>query len=65
MIPMFKAKEEEAQQQYEKILKVKQQMNELKDQLGIIPIKYAQPLAKTSFMVSRKPATLCKSISGV
>jgi hypothetical protein len=31
MIPMFKAKEEEAQQQYDKILKVKQQMNELKD----------------------------------
>jgi len=35
MIPMFKAKEEEAQLKYEKIMEVKQQLNQFKDELGI------------------------------
>ncbi len=35
MIPMFKAKEEEAKQQYEKLLDVKHQLNQFKDELGM------------------------------
>ena len=36
MIPMFKAKEEEAQQQYDRIIEVKQELNALKADLGIL-----------------------------
>ena len=52
---MFKAKEEEAQHQFDKIAEIKQQLNQFKDQLGITKdVKYAQPLATTSFMVRKQ-----------
>jgi len=34
MIPMFKAKEEEAQNQFRKLSEIKNQLNEFRDQLG-------------------------------
>ena len=55
MIPMFKAKEEEAQHKYEKIIEVKNQLNQFKDEMGISTQKrqLAQPLATTSFIPGR------------
>lgn len=49
---MFKAKEEEAQQKYDKILELKSQFNQLKSDLGIKTQnkQYIQPLVTTHFM---------------
>ena len=51
MIPMFKAKEEEAQHQYNKLNEIKNQLNQFRDQLGYTnETRYIKPLATTSFM---------------
>jgi hypothetical protein len=62
MIPMFKAKEEEAQQQYEKLQSVKTQLDKFKGELGICSERrQIQPLATTSFMNRTKVSTASES----
>lgn len=53
MIPMFKAKEEEAKHEYDKIISVKEQLNKFSEGLGFPKKKVFLPLATTSFMVNK------------
>jgi hypothetical protein len=53
MIPMFKAKEEEAKHEYDKLISVKQELLNLSEGLGIPKKKVKLPLATTSFMVDK------------
>ena len=53
MIPMFKAKEEECMAKYEKIISVRNQLYEFKDEFGIKKQLKIQPSASTSFMVRK------------
>ena len=53
MIPMFKKTEEEAQHEYDKIIQVKQRLEQIRDEHKINPPRYIQPMARTSFMVRK------------
>ena len=55
MIPMFKAKEEEAQLKFDKLQAVKSQLDQFKDEMGMPRERVTvQPLITTSFMPNRK-----------
>ena len=53
MIPMFKKTEEEAQCEYDKIMEVKQRLNQIRDEHHISKPRSVKPLATTSFMVRK------------
>ena len=57
MIPMFKAKEEEALHEYNRISLIKDELNTFKQDMGMpAQPRQVQPLVTTSFMV-RKSVT--------
>lgn len=61
---MFKAKEEEAQHEYNKILNVKEQLLKFSEDIGLPKKKVFLPLATTSFIVN-KPIARKSSLKAV
>lgn len=53
MIPMFKAREQEAQLKFDKLLKVKDELEKIKGELGVQDQIKIQPLNSTSFMTRK------------
>jgi hypothetical protein len=52
---MFKAKEQEAQHQYNKIKNLKLQLDQIKQEIGMKDQRYVKPLTATMFM-NRDPS---------
>lgn len=57
MVPMFRAREQEAQTSLERIQGVKQQLNEIKAQMGIKEARQFHPSITTHFMSRKRPVT--------
>lgn len=55
---MFKMKEEEAQNEFDKIMIVKQRLEQIRDEHKINPPKYIKSMASTSFMVRKTSKTV-------